>query len=158
MLELGEHTKHMKELRGSVAALERCQKALSDFLETKRQAMPRFYFIGDEDLLELLGQSKRIDVVHAHLKKLFQGIHRIEVSPDRRITAVKASSSETVVLSKPVAMEAQIEVWLGDLAKSSAAAVADDINAALAKRQSPLGTSGINQSPVDAAQLDSFSG
>ena len=48
------------DLRGqlgvSLDQLERCQKALSDFLEEKRSAMPRFYFIGDEDLLEILGQ------------------------------------------------------------------------------------------------------
>lgn len=48
------------DLRGqlgvSLDQLERCQKALSDFFEEKRSAMPRFYFIGDEDLLEILGQ------------------------------------------------------------------------------------------------------
>lgn len=45
-----------EHLRVSLDQLERCQKALSDFLEEKRSAMPRFYFIGDEDLLEILGQ------------------------------------------------------------------------------------------------------
>ena len=50
-----------------------CQKALTDFLEAKRSAMPRFYFIGDDDLLEILGQAKDPNVIQSHLKKLFQG-------------------------------------------------------------------------------------
>ena len=33
--------------------LDICQKALSQFLEDKRSAFPRFYFIGDDDLLEV---------------------------------------------------------------------------------------------------------
>lgn len=53
--------------------LERCQKALTEFLEVKRSAMPRFYFIGDDDLLEILGQAKNPAVIQSHLKKLFQG-------------------------------------------------------------------------------------
>jgi hypothetical protein len=33
--------------------LDRCQQALSEFLEEKREKFPRFYFIGDDDLLEV---------------------------------------------------------------------------------------------------------
>ncbi len=38
-------------------------QALADFLEQKRSAMPRFYFIGDDDLLEILGQAKNPVVI-----------------------------------------------------------------------------------------------
>jgi len=53
-----------------IEQLERCQKALNDFLEEKRAKYPRFYFIGDDDLLEILGQSKNKNVILTHLKKL----------------------------------------------------------------------------------------
>ena len=37
-----------ENLEAILDQLERCQKALADFLEQKRQAFPRFYFIGDD--------------------------------------------------------------------------------------------------------------
>lgn len=38
--------------------LTKIQKALGDYLEKQRAAFPRFYFIGDEDLLEIIGNSR----------------------------------------------------------------------------------------------------
>lgn len=58
--------------------LDNCQKALNDFLEQKRSMFSRFYFIGDDDLLEILGQAKNPVVIQSHLKKLFAGIYKVE--------------------------------------------------------------------------------
>ena len=47
--------------------LARCQKSLNEFLEEKRSNFPRFYFIGDDDLLEILGQSTNPTVIQVHV-------------------------------------------------------------------------------------------
>lgn len=45
--------------------------------QEKRLRFPRFYFLGDEDLLEILGQANKQHVIQSHLKKLFSGIHSV---------------------------------------------------------------------------------
>ncbi|KAK3531386.1 hypothetical protein QTP70_018186, partial [Hemibagrus guttatus] len=96
--------------------LQRCQKSLNDFLEEKRSAFPRFYFIGDDDLLEILGQATNPTVIQAHLKKLFAGIHSVDFdSSCSRITAMKSLEGESVPLRNTITISNDVEVWLGEL-------------------------------------------
>lgn len=37
--------------------LDDTQKSLSDYLDTKRNSFPRFFFISDDELLSVLGSS-----------------------------------------------------------------------------------------------------
>ncbi|OON18221.1 hypothetical protein X801_05932 [Opisthorchis viverrini] len=48
--------------------LELCQKALNDYLDAKRNAFPRFYFISDDEVLNILG-GKEAEAIQEHIIK-----------------------------------------------------------------------------------------
>jgi len=107
-----------EQLPGLIDQLDRCQKALTDYLEEKRAIFPRFYFIGDDDLLEILGQAQNPTVILSHLKKLFQGVHSVDFTPDNTgLTAMKSLEGEVVTLNNTVAITEHVEEWLRELAK-----------------------------------------
>ena len=94
-----------------VDQLQRCQKSLNEFLEEKRSLFPRFYFIGDDDLLEILGQATNPNVIQSHLKKLFAGIHSVQFDEDsKHIMAMKSLDGEVVPLKKKVQITPEVEV------------------------------------------------
>ena len=46
-----------ERLDALLEGLETCEKALQDYLETKRVAFPRFYFVAPADLLDILSKG-----------------------------------------------------------------------------------------------------
>ncbi|XP_071781183.2 cytoplasmic dynein 2 heavy chain 1 [Centroberyx gerrardi] len=96
--------------------LQRCQKSLNEFLEEKRSAFPRFYFIGDDDLLEILGQATNPAVIQSHLKKLFAGINSVEFDEQcQHIVAMCSLEGEMVPLRNLIRISNNVEVWLSEL-------------------------------------------
>lgn len=97
--------------------LDRCQKALNSYLEEKRNLFPRFYFLGDDDLLELLGQSTNVEVIHSHLRKLFSGIVKLKVEQGEKpaVLEILSSRGEVVKLGDKIILSKEVEIWLGQL-------------------------------------------
>ena len=82
-------------------------------LQEKRSIFPRFYFVGDDDLLEILGQATNPTVIQTHLKKLFAGIHSVQFDQDcSHIMAMKSLEGEVVPLKEPIAISTDVEVSL----------------------------------------------
>lgn len=98
--------------------LERCQKALTLFLEEKRNAFPRFYFVGDDDLLEILGHATSLKVVTSQLKNFFMGVAVLEPAMHgdlRAVCAIRSVAHERVALNRPVSLCDAVETWLLEL-------------------------------------------
>lgn len=56
-----------------------CEKALAEYLETKRLFFPRFYFVSSADLLDILSIGNQPKLVMKHLTKLFDSIAKLEL-------------------------------------------------------------------------------
>ena len=97
-----------------------CEKALTDYLETKRLLFPRFYFLSSSDLLDILSNGNQPTLVSRHLIKLFDSLARLSFLDDgESITTVAlkmiAKDGEEVNLHEPCICDGQVEKWLNRL-------------------------------------------
>lgn len=64
-----EAANRLMDLRHISEGLEKCQKSLNDYLDSKRNSFPRFFFISDDELLSILGSSDPL-CVQEHMIKV----------------------------------------------------------------------------------------
>jgi dynein heavy chain, axonemal len=113
----------LNTMKTNNALLEQITRCLEAYLEIKRVAFPRFYFLSNDELLEILAQTRNPHAVQPHLRKCFDAIAKLEFygqtdSEGVRIetTDIKAMiSPEGERIQLPLGLKARgaVEDWLG---------------------------------------------
>ncbi|CAH8871669.1 unnamed protein product [Trichobilharzia szidati] len=111
--------------RNNNQLLDQIQKCLEAYLESKRSVFPRFYFLSNDELLEILAQTRNPLAVQPHLRKCFDAIVKLEfaLAPDSTdkdepvytndILAMLSPEGERVSLGKGLKARGNVEDWLG---------------------------------------------
>ncbi|XP_014262519.1 dynein heavy chain 10, axonemal-like [Cimex lectularius] len=63
----------LNEIVSLSAGLDKCQKSLIDYLNEKRNAFARFFFLSDDELLSILGSSDPTSI-QEHIVKIFDNV------------------------------------------------------------------------------------
>ncbi|CAG9860518.1 unnamed protein product [Phyllotreta striolata] len=127
----------LEALQRNNMLLEQIMKCLESYLEIKRVAFPRFYFLSNDELLDILAQTRNPHAVQPHLRKCFDAISKLEFGvkmPDEPIEessskkkhtqpaepiltndiiAMLSPENERVVLGKGLKARGNVEDWLG---------------------------------------------
>lgn len=114
--------------------LDAIQKALAEFLEKQRRAFPRFYFVGDEDLLEIIGNSSNILKLIRHLPKMFAGIAGLTLDDENTtIVGMESKEGEMVKFNEKIKIPEHktIHSWLLKIESQMRETLASQLGAAV---------------------------
>lgn len=129
-----------KSLERLADLLQKIQKALGEYLERQRAAFPRFYFVGDEDLLEIIGNSRDIMKIQKHLRKMFAGLAGLTLTDnDQVISGMTSREGEEVVFINPISLKEgpKIHEWLTAVEKEMQVSLATLLERCLGELSTP---------------------
>ncbi|KAI0987265.1 hypothetical protein GJ496_009031, partial [Pomphorhynchus laevis] len=139
-----------------LSQLDMCQTSLAGYLESKRLIFPRFYFLSDAVLLEILGQASEPIKLQPYFNAFTESVNSVKFNESSKetedyaakssgqsqqhsgILAIQSEDNEVLKLVRPVyTKKTTVEEWLGDFLLSCQ----DTVKARMQKCVASMGNS-----------------
>jgi len=96
-----------------------CEKALNEFMESKRLAFPRFFFVSPADLLDILSNGNNPVKVMGHMPKIISAMDSLQLLEEGVRPFAKGMHAcvgkEYVEFTKDLKLMGKVEVYLQDV-------------------------------------------
>jgi dynein heavy chain len=106
----------LAQLKALYISFDACQKSLSSYLQTKKMFFPRFYFISDEDLLNILGSNDPQNL-QPYLIKLFDNYKKL-IFEGNKISGMESDEGEQYAFKEPFKPDGAVENWMTEVESS----------------------------------------
>ena len=124
----------LQNLQEANELLDEIMKGLNDYLEKKRLFFPRFFFLSNDELLEILSETKDPLRVQPHIKKCFDGIDHLAFEADKYenqdVVGMVSAKGEVVRFTSmvyPADAKGMVEKWLSQVEKQMIKSLRDII-------------------------------
>ncbi|CDJ70401.1 hypothetical protein, conserved [Eimeria necatrix] len=125
----------LEEKNKTLAAV---QRKLEDYLDLKRSAFPRFYFLSREELVKIISKAKQPNALQQCFQKCFDGVHAVAVAPNgTSIEALYSEDAYKLDLLLPVNALAPVEQWFASLEEAMIESLKINLKAAIQTKVDP---------------------
>lgn len=102
---------------------------VNNYLERKRQFFPRFFFLSNDEMLEILSETKDPLRVQPHLSKCFEGINKLRFNNSLEALSMISVEKEEVQFIEKVSTEAargSVEKWLSQVEQQMLSSIKEE--------------------------------
>lgn len=96
-----------------------CEKALQEYMDSKRIAFPRFYFVSPADLLDILSNGNAPVKVMVHMPKIISALDTLELLEEGVRPFAKGMHAcvgvEYVAFTEDLKLHGKVETYLQDI-------------------------------------------
>lgn len=123
----------LEALKDMTVRLEKCQKSLNEYLDMKKKIFPRFYFVSNVALLDILSNGNNPMKIMPFLGDCYDSLCNLVFDEGSTNTAhtMIAKDKEQVKLPKSFIMAGAVENWLNELTEAMKACLKFEMNLAI---------------------------
>jgi len=132
----------MQNLEFIQEQLDLCKKSLVDFLDGRRRQFPRYYFVSEADLLDILSNGSDPKKILIHIPKIYLSTKSLILSEDISVSGrpvatdfIAGVGSEVCSFEPPVTLEGKVEIYMQTILNAQKRSIFETVKRSLDRYQ-----------------------